>query len=145
MGTRVSRGGRYAGGKGGAAPTSGVPVKIGEIRTSVVLAPRAKKSKDVLVSVNVKKFDAAFAKDKYLYIGKGGSGGIHDRYPAFKKFLETKTPIEASEVSVRRDGTVGFTNGRHRYAVMRDSGLKSIPVSMDKSSVKYAKKFGLLR
>jgi 2'-5' RNA ligase len=52
--------------------------------------------------------------------------------------------MEASEVTVNEDGKVGFTNGRHRYAWLRDQGLTSIPVSMDPESVKNAKKHGYL-
>ena len=47
-------------------------------------------------------------------------------------------------MTVQASGRVGFTDGRHRYAWLRDQGITSIPVSMTPESAKYAKKYGLL-
>ncbi len=67
---------------------------------------------------------------------------IDGRYERFNMFVRggedeynkySPAPsIEASEVTVREDGSVGFTNGRHRYAWMRDNGINNIPVVMDR-------------
>ncbi len=70
--------------------------------------------------------------------GKGGTGKtIGNRYENFKEFLKTGDPVEMPEVSSRppawpgvERSLVGFTNGRHRFAVLRDMGLKRIPVSI---------------
>ena len=33
------------------------------------------------------------------------------------------------------DGEVGFTDGRHRFAWLRDRGLESMPVAVSKESL----------
>ena len=52
--------------------------------------------------------------------------------------------IEAPEVTVQDNGRVGFTNGRHRYAWLRDQGITSIPMAMTPESVANAKRYGYL-
>lgn len=132
-----------------------VTVKGKKIKVEKPLRAR----KDKLVWVDAKKFDAAFKKDTDFYIGPGGAGGIKGRYPRFELFLfggkeqltkDISIPytgsdsMEVSEVSVNDEGKVGFINGRHRYAWLRDQGLKKIPVAMSKDSIKNAEKFNYL-
>ena len=66
------------------------------------------------------------------------------RYERFGQFIAEHDAIEAAEVYVHEDGQVGFTNGRHRYAWLRDQGLTSIPVAMTPESVANAKRHGIL-
>jgi hypothetical protein len=113
----------------------------------------------ILVKVNVFKFDKEWSKEKDFYIGKGGSGNtIGNRYERFKEILEmpeekrkrwlTDSPkgnIIASSVSVDDEGRISFGNGRHRYSVLRDMGMKEITVAMTKKSVKNAKKYGYIK
>jgi len=110
----------------------------------IELPARAKRHIESLVDIDTEKFDAAFAKEKDLYVGLKGAEGIEGRYERFQEFLKKGVPIDASEVGINSDGQVGFTNGRHRYAVMRDMGMKRIPVAMSKSSKRYAEELGLL-
>ena len=79
-----------------------------------------------------------------MYISSGGKGAIHNRYSDFKQWLinNPNTPIEVPEVSIRDH--VGFINGRHRFAVMRDLGMESIPVCTDTKSIQIDKNKGLL-
>jgi len=108
-----------------------------------------------MVNVSVLAFDNAFKKDKSMYIGKGGRGGIGKRYDNFGVFLnggdldigdgiivsnDKAESIEVPEVDVNVDGNVSFTNGRHRWAWLRDHGAKTIPVMMTKDSIINAKK-----
>ena len=56
-------------------------------------------------------------------------------------------PIDLPEVYVSdRNYTpeICFQDGRHRYAVMRDMGFKSIPVAMNDESFELAKVIGLI-
>ena len=76
---------------------------------------------------------------------KYGSNRISNRYKKFEEFLKNANNIEASEVSVSEDGRVGFTNGRHRYAYLRDNGIEAIPVAMSRKSIKNSEKFGYSR
>jgi hypothetical protein len=52
--------------------------------------------------------------------------------------------MTASNVSVNKDGGIVFGDGRHRFAYLRDKGLKEIPMSFDKESVIHAKKHGYI-
>jgi len=97
-----------------------------------------------IVNVNTDAFDNAFANTKWQYIGEGGEGGIGDRYKTFANFIKTAKSIEAPNVSVNKDGAIVFGDGRHRYAYLRDAGLKNIPLSMDAESIKNAQKFGYI-
>ena len=102
---------------------------------------RARRSGDKVVWVDVEAFDRLWKKDPEMYVAPGGVGGIKGRYERFGKFLETGESVIMSEVGVSpRTGTIEFTNGRHRFAYLRDHGVKTIPISMDKSMMKLAKK-----
>lgn len=133
-------------------------IKLNGKSVNITLPSRSKE--DTLVIINTTKFDNAFKKDKDFYIGKGGVGSIKGRYKGFELFAlggkEELVPgvsidhlptnsIEASEVYVDKDGNVSFTNGRHRYAWMRDHGIKDIYVAMNNQSIENAKRHGLIK
>jgi hypothetical protein len=103
-----------------------------------------KNSKYKKVFVDVDKFDSLWKKDKDFYIGKNGVGGIKGRYERFQDFIKNHNKIEMSDVSITKDGAVSFRNGRHRFAVLRDMGMKEIPVAMHKDYIKYASQYGVL-
>lgn len=113
---------------------------------------------DVLVNVKTSAFDKAWKKSE-MYIGKKGTGSIKGRYERFGLFIkggsedigdgieidyEPADSMEVSEVYVTDKGEIQFTNGRHRFAWLRDQGLKKIPVVMPKESIINAKKFKLI-
>lgn len=100
-----------------------------------------------LVNVKVGAFDNAWKTGRHAnqYISVNGQGSIKTRYQDFGKWLSTaKEPIQASTVDVDRDGSVSFYNGRHRYSWLRDQGVKTIPMAMDRESIKNAKRVGLI-
>lgn len=73
------------------------------------------------------KMDPDFARDRDFYIGPGGQGGIRTRYPDFGQWLAAATvPVFMPEICIGWRG-VAFTNGRHRYAWMRDHGARAVP------------------
>jgi hypothetical protein len=102
---------------------------------------------DVLVSLHVRRFDVAWSKEgaEGIYVGANGYGSnaIH-RYRNFQKWLAAHDYMRASEVGVSDDGKVGFRNGRHRYAVLRDLGRRTIPAAMSPESVENANRYGYL-
>ena len=88
-----------------------------------------------LVRVNATKFDDMW-KPSWQYIGKNGVGQTGDRYQRFGEYIATTdAPIHAATVSVDVSGDISFTNGRHRFAWLRDAGMKNIPVAMDQDSI----------
>jgi hypothetical protein len=106
-----------------------------------------------LVVVDAVKFDSVWASETMDYVGPDGFGSNqHYKYENFKKFVteilscceEGYRYVKASRVDALSDGRVGFTNGRHRYAVMRDAGVKKISVAMDGESIRNAKQHGYL-
>lgn len=42
----------------------------------------------------------------------------------------TGEPVELPAVGIDDDGSVGFTDGRHRFAWLRDHGVHSMPVQV---------------
>jgi hypothetical protein len=98
-----------------------------------------------LVWLDPEAMDKAWRREKDFHVGPGGSGAaIGNRYERFKEYIAGGEPIYAATASVRPDGKIGFTDGRHRTAVLRDMGAPAIPVSMDAASVRLARKFGML-
>lgn len=104
------------------------------------------------VNVNVKKFDELWAKEEDYYIAPNGTTNtIGDRYERFIEWMNERNPEEKIEMPyaiVTDRGKADFSNGRHRFAVLRDNGLKIIPIAMDTSEherwIKNAEKFGVL-
>jgi hypothetical protein len=95
-----------------------------------------------LVNVNTAKLNNAWSHSN-LYIGSGGTNQIKTRYQQFGQWINsTNEPIIASTVGVDHNGSVSFYNGRHRFAWLRDNGMKAIPVAMDSNSIRNAKKYG---
>lgn len=110
-----------------------------------VLSPSSVRHGDVMVDAKVQPFDASWKRDTDFYVAPGGHGGIGKRYAGFGKFLTTTLdPIEASEVYVDEKGQVTFSNGRHRFAFLRDQGATIIPVAMNPDAILNARKFGYL-
>ena len=103
---------------------------------------------DELVLVNVARFDKAFQQDTGFYVGAGGEGGIKGRYDRFGRWLDkdfgNRYRIKAPEVYVDADGKVSFTNGRHRYAWLRDHGVTTMPMAMPKEAAARARAHGLI-
>jgi hypothetical protein len=111
---------------------------------SVQMAPMDIQGGRVLVNVDVAAFDAAFAKDQGFYIPPNGvENRIGNRYETFQDYLTKNDSMRPSYAFVGEDGRVGFTDGRHRWSVLRDMGVKNIPVMMNLDSALQAVKFGL--
>jgi len=123
---------------------SGFSVKLDGRNIPVTINKTDERNGEKLVNINVNSFDNRFKQSTEFYIGKEGKGGIGQRYKTFAEFQKTAESIEAPEVYVNENGGITFGNGRHRYAYMRDQGLKTIPVAMSQESIDNAKKFGFV-
>jgi 2'-5' RNA ligase/GNAT superfamily N-acetyltransferase len=131
-------------GKGGKF-TEKASVTVNGRDIEVVKPRRAALSGEKLVSIDTAAFDTAFQRETGFYLSEGGGpNAIHDRYTRFGDFIAEHDSIESSEVTINANGKVGFTNGRHRYAWLRDHGVANIPVSMDEESIAHAKRHGYL-
>ncbi|CAB3754921.1 plasmid fertility inhibition factor family protein [Paraburkholderia humisilvae] len=65
------------------------------------------------------------------FIGPGGAGSQHaGRYAQFGEFFAKAACITMPTVCLDVKGVVGFTNGRHRFAWLRDHGLSSLPIEV---------------
>lgn len=96
-----------------------------------------------LVNVDIRAIEKMWSKSDF-YVGPDGEGGIGKRYANVLKYIQDNSSFEASSVYVKPDGVVGFENGRHRYAAIRDAGNRTIPVAMDAESIVAAKEHGYL-
>jgi hypothetical protein len=87
-----------------------------------------------VVLVDIAKLDALWQRNCVQYVGlraENSRTGKPERYEGFKHWLQNNldTPIRMPVVSFdERSGGISFTNGRHRVAVLRDSGVQTIPV-----------------
>lgn len=117
---------------------------LSNIYNRLVLPDIYNKNQYSLVSIDVDKFDKLF-QDNYGYIGKNGEGGIFNRYQTFMEYLKTGKDIEASRIFATEENgqlTISFLDGRHRYSVMRDMGMKSIKFAVDKNTENLLRKYG---
>ena len=87
---------------------------------------------DVPVEINIEKFDKAWSLDKGYYIPPK-SRINSQRKLRFVDFLRGGKPIIMPEVGLLPNNVPGFDNGRHRFSVLRDLGLKRMPIAVDKS------------
>ena len=98
-----------------------------------------------LVSLDTRKVEELFQQNEAFYVPK--NGGIKSRYRGAKDFFTTGEDIEATKASIyEQDGKLHFSiiDGRHRFAVMRDMGMKKVKFSLDRSSAEVAEKYGLI-
>ena len=111
-----------------------------------IVLPKTMSNKK-LVTLNTKKIEKLF-KESFTYISQNGnSGTIGDRYNGVKEFLSTGLDIEATTAHLfEYNGKLELeiTDGRHRFAVMRDMGLDKVKFALDDNSIKLAKKYKLL-
>lgn len=118
------------------------------IKERVVLSPDEKARGFKLVEVNKTEFDSKYEFWGIDYIGNKFTGIEQpERMDKFENYLKTGKKIYAPVVYINDDGKhpqIGFDDGRHRYAYMRDIGIRNIPVAMNEDSIKIAKKYGLL-
>ena len=107
----------------------------------------ASSSNMVPVLASVARMEPAWQANKEMYVGKGGAGGIGGRYDRFGAWMAgRKEPVEMPRVGLGYNdpSMVGFGNGRHRWAWLRDNGETAIPVVVDKEQAEeFKKRFGV--
>jgi len=87
---------------------------------------------DQVWEIGVNELENGWQKDKGFYLGKKHSD---QRSVEFSEWMEKGIPIETPEINVGEDGTVYFTNGRHRFIKVRGMGksrtIISVPQEQD--------------
>jgi hypothetical protein len=113
----------------------------------VVLSDRSKALGEKLMGVDAKAIDAAWKQDPSFHVGPGGEGPTASpgKYESATRHISSGKKTNAPELGVQENGRVGFADGRHRFAAMRDRGIRVIPVAMDRESIRNARKYGYLR
>ncbi|KAB8049589.1 hypothetical protein GCN78_17000 [Janthinobacterium rivuli] len=91
-------------------------------------------SGDVPVWVSVAKLEREWQRSKNEYIGAGGDSAMPGKYENFGKWIISASHVEMPEVCIV-DGFVRFSNGRHRFAWLRDHGMTTLQVSIQPSDV----------
>lgn len=92
----------------------------------------------VLVEIPVEKIDEAWKKqpENYLPTKETGTTEIKGRREAFQEWESKRDqPIESPTPYINEDGSVEFIDGRHRFAVLRDRGDKTVVVAVDQNQV----------
>ena len=100
---------------------------------------------EVLVMVDPRKLDAAWQADSmYLPPVAGGASEVQGRRAAFTRFLATGKRVQASRVALDPNGVPGFTDGRHRFSVLRDLGTSAVGVMVPRSQAdEVRRRFGV--
>jgi hypothetical protein len=108
--------------------------------------PRRYSAKDKeMVTIDVSKMDELWKLDGDSYIGRGM--GNKGRQEGIIKRIDNEQELSAPIVDLLKIPSnwktpsagkirLGFTDGRNRFAVLRDSGAEKINVVMDRGSVK---------
>lgn len=115
---------------------------------NAVLKPRFPDQQ--IVNVDIAKANKLWSRDKDFHVPSAapGQNAKLDRAKSFISGLAPHDEFETPSMGVIGNGPdftrVGFDDGRHRFAAMRDLGMKTAPVSMDGESIKAAQKAGLI-
>lgn len=117
------------------------------IKNRIQLSKNDKEFGYNLVEFDTDVLDELFKEDGVSYIEPHGKNGLGTRYRGVGEYLKTGRNIDATRVHFREtDGSLSalIEDGRHRFAYMRDLGMKTIPVSIDENSYEIAQKYGLI-
>lgn len=91
---------------------------------------------DPVLWISPAKFDIEWRKSDH-WVGPGGTpGGLGERYPRAGEWILSGKPIDMCQIWINEEG-IGFTDGRHRFAWLRDYGLSAMPVQLSPESLAY--------
>jgi hypothetical protein len=101
------------------------------------------------VCINVQAVDAWFKNRTFKYLGLGEEDGEGRRRKCIEYMRDKKTVKVAPSIRIAPgDGLdtdqVIFRDGRHRFCIMRDLGVKKMIVGMGELSKEFAEKYGLI-
>ena len=89
---------------------------------------------DPVVWISVAKLDASWRHDVGFYLGKYATGPGNAQpysYNRFGEWLAKPHPtVWMPHVALDADGNITFSDGRHRFAWLRDHGVRVLPVTV---------------
>lgn len=101
---------------------------------------------DPIVWISVVKLDASWRHDAPYYVGKRAIGpgtGDPSRYKKFGDWFVEGHKIWMPHVGLTDEGYIVFSDGRHRFAWLRDHGLLTLPVTVSPDiEVEVRRRFG---
>lgn len=99
---------------------------------------------DPVIWLDVSKMEAGFQRNKEQYVGENGSGaGQFSRYAKIGNHFTSGHPMFMPHISLREEDVIWFTDGRHRFAWIRDHGALAIPVTTSPQLIEpLSKSFG---
>jgi hypothetical protein len=87
---------------------------------------------NVAVWITVAKLDASWKHDTARNVGihaTGPGNASPERYKRFGEWFAEGRPVWMPDVGLT-DGYIGFGDGRHRFAWLRDHGVQALPVTV---------------
>jgi len=85
---------------------------------------------DPVVWVSVRKLEESFAAGDQ-YVGPGGGGcGQRSRYANIGRHFMSGFEMRMPDISLSTDHQIRFSDGRHRFAWVRDHGAAALPVNI---------------
>ena len=97
---------------------------------------------DAVVWVDVASLDSAW-RETDQWVSPGGQSGAQDnRYHRVGEWIEAGKILDMCEIAFD-EHSVSFTNGRHRFAWLRDRGVRAMPAQVARScAAEFEKWFG---
>lgn len=118
------------------------------IKSRIIMSEYDQEAGNILVEVNTKKLDNELQKDSDYYVSVNNGNCSYKKIERLRRYLKTNQQINATSIYLKRDknGNIEtrIKDGRHRFAVLKDMGLSSIPVSISKDSIELAREIGLI-
>jgi hypothetical protein len=116
---------------------------VGTSTLKFILSDAARLHGDVTVLVDVAMVMRSLARDAAFFAGAGGKGREPAKIAGVRTFLTSGKPIEMPRMALGVDGDAHALNGRHRFAVLAEAGVKVLPVSVPKdAAAEFRRRFG---
>lgn len=97
------------------------------------VSPRGLLDSETIVWLDVAKVDASYGQDKRFYVsGPESPNAIEGRYERFGEWLKRGIAVKPPEIHLTPWDRIGFTNGRHRFAWMKNHGETRMPFIVPK-------------
>lgn len=84
---------------------------------------------DAVVWIDPLLFDAGWMRGEQWVSPGGAKGAQGNRYPRAGEWIEAGNKIHMCVAWIEGD-EAGFTDGRHRFAWLRDHGLRAMPMQV---------------